>query len=304
VSAPPEPRKRRAWLAALLSLPLPGLGQLYNRQARLALALFAAGILLSGPGRWLIAAVPAAAVRTSAILVSCGIALLLFAVVHAAIRAWRAGAVPLAWFNRWFIYAGIFLLLTIWRGVVPLLPIASITSYSMPSGSMAPTLRVGDYFETRTHAFSDRLPERGELALFRTPSDPDVDFIHRIIGLPRDRIQMREGRLYLNGTLIERVPLSDTEAAPLVQFENSQLYRETLPGGTSYLIAEVSDNEGLDNTPEFVVPADHVFVLGDNRDRSNDSRAKRGFIPIAGLRDNPLFIFWSSDVSRIGKVLE
>ncbi len=306
MSVSTEPKKRRAWLAALLSLLLPGLGQLYNRQGWLALALMILALLLSVPARWLIAALPAeAVVPVSAGVWLVGLAYLLFAIVQAAIGAWRVKAVSLAWFNRWYIYIGLIAFVTIWQSVLDLVPAPSIDAYSSPSGSMIPTLMVGDQYHARTHAFDCRMPARGEIALFRTPAEPDVDFIHRIVGLPGDRIQLREGRLYLNGTLVERVPLSETEAAPLAQqFENLQLYRETLPGGASYLIAEVSDDERLDNTPELVVPLDHVFVLGDNRDRSNDSRGTHGFIPIAGLRDKPMFIFWSDDIARIGKLLE
>lgn len=301
-----EPKKRRPWLAALLSLLLPGLGQLYNRQVRLALALMILALLLSMPARWLIAAVPTeSVVPVAAILVVCGLAVPLLAIVQAAIRAKRMGAVHLAAFNRWFVYVGLVVLMMIWGYIAQLVPVSSIDSYSTPSGGMIPTLLVGERFETRTKAFSDRMPERGELAILQTPSEPDVDFVKRIIGLPGDRIQMREGRLYLNGMVVERVALSDEEAAPLLQdFANARAYREALPGGASYLISEISDNEQLDNTLEFVVPAEHVLVLGDNRDRSNDSRAGLGFIPISGLRDKPLFIFWSADKSRIGKVLE
>ena len=306
MSVSTEPKKRRAWLAALLSLLLPGLGQLYNRQVRLALVLMVLGFFLAMSARWTIAAAPTdLLVPVAAVILACGLAVPLFAIIQAAIGTRRAGSISLAWFNRWFVYVGLIVLVATWGFVAEMLPIPSITNYSIPSGSMVPTLLVGDYLEARTHAFDDRMPVRGEIAVFRTPAEPDVDFVSRIIGLPGDRIQLREGRLYLNAALVERVPLSETEAAPLAQQrENRQLYRETLPGGASYLIAEVSDNGRLDNTPEFVVPADHVFVLGDNRDGANDSRGTRGFIPIARLRDKPLFIYWSADKSRIGKMLE
>ena len=306
MSVSTEPKKRRAWLAALLSLLLPGLGQLYNRQVRLALILISLALFMSMPARWLIAAVPPdTVVAVAAIAILGGLALGLFAIVQAAIGARRAVAVQLAWFNRWFVYAGLIALITTWGYVAQLLPIPSIDSYGTPSGGMIPTLLVDERFQTRTKAFSGRLPERGELAILRPPSHPDVDFVKRIIGLPGDRIQMREGHLFLNGAMVERVALNHEEASPLLQgLANAHAYRERLPDGASYLISEISDNHQLDNTPEVVVPAEHVFVLGDNRDQSNDSRAGLGFIPISGLRDKPLFILWSADKSRIGKVLE
>jgi signal peptidase I len=306
MSTPTEPKKRRAWLAALLSLLLPGLGQLYNRQVRLALALITLYLLLLAPVLWLIAAVPAVAVvPLSAGLWLLALPCLLFAIVQAAIRAWRVKAVSLAWFNRWYIYIGLIVVVAIWQSLVELVPVPSIDAYNSPSGSMSPTLVEGDYYQTRTRAFVGRLPGRGEIAVFRPTSDPDVDFVKRIIGLPGDRIQLREGRLYINDVMVERVELSREEAASLPLYRpNDHIYRETLPDGASHLISEVSDTGQLDNTPEFIVPAEHVFVLGDNRDRSNDSRAGLGFIPLAGLHDKPLFIYWSADKSRIGKVLE
>ena len=306
MSAPPEPKKRRAWLAALLSLLLPGLGQLYNRQVQLALALIMLNLIVALPGKWLIAAVPAdLVVPVSAIVLLIALVYFLFAIVQAAIHAWRVKAVSLAWFNRWYLYIGLIAFLAIVQIVAELAPVPSIDAYNSPSGSMSPTLAEGDYCQTRTRAFAGRLPERGEIAVFRPTSDPDVDFVKRIIGLPGDRIQMREGRLYINDVIVERVELSREEAASLPQhYPDDRLYRETLPGGTSHLISEVSDTAYNDNTREFVVPAEHVFVLGDNRDRSNDSRATLGFIPLAGLHDKPLFIYWSADKSRIGKVVE
>jgi signal peptidase I len=306
MSASTEPRKRRAWLAALLSLLLPGLGQLYNRQARLALALMILIELVAVPGLWLIAAVPVnAIVPVYGIGLLVGLGIRLFAIVQAVIGARRAKAVFLARYNRWYIYIGAWVLAVVLQSVLELVPVSSIDAFSSPSGSMSPTLVEGDYYQTRTLAFVGRLPERGEIVVFRPTSDPDVDFVKRIIGLPGDRIQLREGRLYINDVMVERVELSHEEAASLPQpYPDDRVYREILPGGASHLISEVSDTGYNDNTPEFVVPSEHVFVLGDNRDRSNDSRAGLGFIPFAGLHDKPLFIYWSADKSRIGKMVE
>jgi signal peptidase I len=146
----------------------------------------------------------------------------------------------------------------------------------------------------------------GELALFRPPSEPEVDFVKRIVGLPGDRIQLRDGRLHLNGGLVERVPIGALEAAPLLEdFEQAKVYRETLPGGASYLITEFGDDRGLDNTAEFVVPADHVFVLGDNRNNSNDSRVW-GSVPVTSIKGRATGIWLTkrpgdgTSFSRIG----
>lgn len=304
--ASPQLKKRRAWLAALLSLPLPGLGQLYNRDPHLALPLMASALLIPIPSIWLIAALsPSIGVVATAVAVMAIVGLALFAIVQAAIGARRVDVVVLAWFNRWYIYAGLILLAAVWQDLAQLLPIPAIQGFSMPSGGSIPTLLVGDFFEARTNAFRNRLPERGELAVLTTPADPEVDFVKRVIGLPGDRVQMREGRLYLNGALIQRAALSDADAAPMLKdFPNAHAYREILPTGASYLILVIGDYEELENTPEFLVPPDHVFVLGDNRDRSNDSRTRLGFIPIALLHSKPLFIYWSGDLSRIGKVVE
>lgn len=306
MSASTEPKKRRAWLAALLSLLLPGLGQFYNRDTRSALFLMAAAILIPIPGLWMLAALPpGVAVVATALFFAIVAALTLYAIVQAAIGAIRQRTVLLAWFNRWHIYIGLIILLTVWQNFSPLLPIPRLAAYSMPSAGMTPTTIVWEYFAARSMAFADRLPDRGELAIVGVPHEPEVDFMKRVIGLPGDRIGFRDGRLYLNGALIERAPLAlDNADSLLGDLSEDKVYRETLSGSTSYLIAEMSDDSLMDNVPEIVVPAGHVFALGDNRDRSNDSRGGLGFIPISGLRDKPLFILWSSDLSRIGKVLE
>jgi hypothetical protein len=131
-------KRRRAWLAALLSLLLPGLGQLYNHHVRLALTFIVVALLASIPGRWLVAAVPSKAVAAvAAIVVSVGVINTLFAIIQAAIGAKRADAIAPAWFNRWYVYLGLFVLVAACQGVASLLPISNIASYSIPSPATA-----------------------------------------------------------------------------------------------------------------------------------------------------------------------
>jgi signal peptidase I len=174
--------------------------------------------------------------------------------------------------------------------------------FSIPTASMQSTLMIGDYFVASKWAwgfgkysfpvplpFNGRIlaigePQRGDVAVFHNISNED--YIKRIIGMPGDRIQMREGRLYINGTMVEREEIgtaTDTDSSMVTV--PVTVYRETLPNGVTHTIQEISDNQQLDNTPEYVVPAGHFFMMGDNRDRSADSRvlSQVGYVPIDAL---------------------
>jgi signal peptidase I len=156
---------------------------------------------------------------------------------------------------------------------------------------MIPTLLVGDYLFVSKTAYGyskfsfpggivpvegriwEGAPKRGDVVVFRPPGEPETDFIKRVIGLPGDRVQMRNGILNINGEPVQRqriedfVDPDDPLARPVPQ------YLETLPGGVTHPILEAEGDLGtLDNTPVYVVPPDHYFMMGDNRDRSNDSR--------------------------------
>lgn len=187
--------------------------------------------------------------------------------------------------------------------------------FKIPSGSMYPTLEVGDFlfvskytygysrhsFPFSFPSFSGRiwqsLPERGDVVVFKYPSDGKTDFIKRIIGLPGDKIQVKDGRLYINGEMINREAVGKyviREYTPFPQefFE----YNETLPNGKVHRIIEYSDEAGfVDNTPEFVVPDGHYFMMGDNRDNSNDSRKDVGMVPLDNIEGKARFLFYSHD---------
>ena len=187
--------------------------------------------------------------------------------------------------------------------------------FSIPSGSMKPTLLVGDYlfvskwsygysrysFPFGLGFFDGRIMgdiedvERGDVAVFRKPTDTDTDFIKRIVGLPGDRIQVQGGQLYINGERAKRERLGEREVVSIFG-RKSRLteFRETLPGGRQHLIYEESDTRPADNTREFVVPPGHFFAMGDNRDNSTDSRFREvGFIPFENLVGRADVLFFS-----------
>ena len=190
--------------------------------------------------------------------------------------------------------------------------------FNIPSGSMKPTLLVGDYlfvnkpsYGYSRHSFPfglapldgriwDKPPKRGDVIVFKLPTNPGVDYIKRLIGLPGETIQVRSGRLYINDKLVEREALGvredsgpDARAVPMYH------YLETLPGGAVHEIYEESDNDILDDTPPFVVPEGHYFMMGDNRDNSQDSRVPHvvGFVPYENLVGRADFLFFSTDGS-------
>jgi signal peptidase I len=174
--------------------------------------------------------------------------------------------------------------------------------FSIPTASMQSTLMIGDYFVANKYIwgygeysfpipvpFKGRImgrdPAPGDVAVFR-PVPQNEDYIKRVIGVPGDTIKMTEGRLYINGVMVERELIgTGTDTDSFGQTVPVSIYRETLPNGTSHIIQEISDNAPLDNTGEYVVPAGHFFMMGDNRDRSQDSRVLNmvGYVPAGNL---------------------
>jgi len=159
---------------------------------------------------------------------------------------------------------------------------------------------VGDCFFARRGYYLDHAPMRGDVALFVPPGRTSI-FIKRVIGIPGDTVELKEGRLWLNGTLVPSEAVTAPPESADAQMAGAQTYRETLPGGPSYLIYEMGDGEMLDTFGPFVVPADGYFVMGDNRDNSVDSRIPDfGAVPRSKFTDRPLIIYVSRTLSRLG----
>jgi signal peptidase I len=187
--------------------------------------------------------------------------------------------------------------------------------FNIPSSSMVPTLLIGDYlfvskysygYSSRSALFGllpveGRLfferPERGDVAVFKWPKDGKTDYIKRVVGLPGDTVQVRNGLLYINGVAVERRKLAAPMAEAYVTPPPSATdYVETFPNGRNHIIREEGDNFSLDDTPVFKVPPRHYFMMGDNRDNSQDSRAPGGgvgFVPEDYLVGRAKVIFFS-----------
>jgi signal peptidase I len=192
--------------------------------------------------------------------------------------------------------------------------------YYIPSGSMEPTLQIGDDVVTAKYAYGysryslpfalgpssdhrlmERLPARGDIAVFIPPSEPGRNLIKRVIGLPGDRIQMINGRLWING---QQLPTQPDGTAQMQNADGSYMavpkFIETLPNGVKHAILKWRDNGFMDNTAVYVVPKDHLFMMGDNRDNSLDSRVAVadggiGFIPVENLVGRSEVILGSVD---------
>jgi len=199
---------------------------------------------------------------------------------------------------------------------------AAYEPFNIPSGSMMPNLLIGDYlfvskfsygfsqhsFPLSAGPFSGRIfgrePRRGDVAVFKLPSDNETDYIKRIIGLPGDKIQLKRGRLFINNKIVPRKTISPfpMQISP-GRFVAVKRYVETLPNGREYETLQKDGDKGpLDNTPVYQVPIGHYFAMGDNRDNSLDSRVPNrqgiygvGYIPAENLVGRAEVLFFSTD---------
>jgi signal peptidase I len=189
-------------------------------------------------------------------------------------------------------------------------------SFNIPSGSMEGTLLIGDYLFVSKYrygyshyalpfsppVFSGRVfasePNRGDVVVFQLPSDDSISYIKRVIGLPGDQIQMIGGLLHINGVPVKRERVEDyvdDEGRYPIRVKR---WRETLPNGVSYDTLDRIENSEYDNTRPYIVPPGNFFMMGDNRDNSNDSRVSpanggAGYVPFENIIGRAGLIFFS-----------
>jgi signal peptidase I len=195
--------------------------------------------------------------------------------------------------------------------------------FYIPSSSMEPTLLVGDrifaskyVYGYSRHSFPfspnlfnkrffSKIPQRGDLVIFKTPADNRTDYIKRLIGLPNDTIQFISGNLHVNGKLITKKKVEQLQSIRCGKFIlETNTFMETLPNGVKHLVA-YKKKGSTQNTRVFKVPNNHYFFLGDNRDCSKDSRFLDdvGYVKHVNLVGEAKVIFFSNDTYK-GRFLE
>lgn len=272
-------KPRRPWVAVLLTLLVPGLGQLYAGEPKRAVMIYLGGNgLLIG---LLLAGVP----KTFPGFILFLLVLLagfLWVIWDAARIASQKKVYVPELYNRWYVYFAI----TLAAGFASqyLLTLSPVRAFQIPSGSMEPALLIGDHLYADMTRYRSAMPARGDVIVFASPEDPARINIGRVIGLPGEEIDIRNKTVYIDGQRL---------ADPWAHHQDLAIN----PSAYSQVIA-LRDDFGPSK-----IPTDAVFVLGDNRDNSYDSRFY-GPVPLSSLQGRLLYVYWAADRSRIGTSLK
>jgi signal peptidase I len=272
-------KRRYPIVAFLLSLVWPGLGQVYNGRPVRCLVFLAASLamnVISG----LAGALYTFWGLTVTVLASLGLHIV--TATDAALLSRKSREIRLGWYNRWYSYVGFVLVFAVLPSCFPDLTyrVLGVRTFRTPSADMEPTLKVGDCFMVRLHPYKHERPQRGDLVVFPYPEDRSTRFVKRLIGLGGEKLEIRNKQVF-----IDAKPLDE----PYKQHADPKVY----PG----------DGIPQDYFGPITIPEGSVFVMGDNRDNSHDSRFF-GSIPVADIDGKALYIYRTSDLSRIGARLQ
>jgi len=255
----------------IFSLATPGLGQVYNGQFKKGVSYLVGFALVYIVSSFLL-------VKFYGLILYLIILIgfFIFIVIDAVRGAKRMKEIELKPFNKWYIYLIIFLMSNV--AVIPLLGSAIrnniIQAYKIPSSAMEPTLLVGDCLITDRRIYRSQKPQTGDIIIFEFPKDPSKDFIKRVIGMEGEKVEIIENKIYINEKLLDD---------PWGHFTKGY--------------------HPLDTFGPVIVPKDSLFVLGDNRNNSEDSRYW-GFLDIKRVKGKALYLYWAKNKSRIGMELK
>lgn len=295
--------KRRWWLAGIFSFVIPGLGQIYNSEAIKGLVFYI--LIFIGNLAYYTSLdhyLENPTLLTRSIVLNFFLALCIMLLIYligiidairSAVKS-RSGR-KLKFYNSWSVYASILVVFCGFSYLMPNQPgtFDTIKAYKIPSGSMLPTIEIGDHLICNLIYYRSHNPQRGDIIVFKNPRDENKDYIKRIIGLPGDTVELRRHTLFVNGQ-----PVNEPYAV--------------------YIGSENGPGPPLRNYGPYFISDNEYFVMGDNRDNSNDSRYT-GTVERENIEGKAIFIYFSWDMkiplwniyarlasirfSRIGKVL-
>lgn len=294
----PAGRLPALW-AAVLSLFVPGLGQVYGRRLRAAVLFAAASIAIAASFVVLLETSDRATLTPLTLAVFLALALATLGLNSAAaVHAWRAvrrGLDPArpGWRHSTWTWGVVLVAISLGFELVP--DDLGWNAFTVPSSSMLPTLEVGDRFVTVGTDAALAALAPGDVAVFLLPRDRVTDYVKRLVAMPGQTVEMRHGRLWIDG---QEVPQQDLGAAG----PGIRRLRLTLPNGRSYVVLKSEAGGQLDDTPATTLGPGQLFFMGDNLDNSLDSRVPSAVGPVARelVVGRAAVIFWSRNHGRIG----
>jgi signal peptidase I len=292
-AAEPKPPRKAAVVASLVSGGVfAGCGLLLLGRPKRFVKWLAAGV---GSTTILLVAILVPAPRVAFVALALYLAVAIAAIVDTArVRPLPAKAPVSPWLLVVIAFALSFTTGKLMRGFV-------VETFQMPSGSMLPTLLIGDHFLVDKRHGS---VGRGDVVVLKYPPNPEIDYVKRVIAVGGDHVEMREGVLYVNGKELPQRELG--QPCPEVDYPDACSFREESDGGRTYQIVRAVGLKPF--APPTDVPPGHLYVVGDDRDNSNDSRAW-GTVPLANVKGRALFVGWSRKPDgdtrwdRLGKIV-
>jgi signal peptidase I len=265
-------KNRNPFWAGLFTIGTLGLGQLYNGKPVKAVVMYCLPfICLILNLLFPISAGFSFLVVFEALLLS----ILLFSIIDAVRDARKLKVTPLRPYNRWYVYIAILLIHAFL--IIPLqmkLFTHPSKAFRIPAGSMMPTIEIGDRLIADMRIYNKILPARGDIVVFKYPPDESILYVKRVIGLPGEKLEMIGRVVYINGHAMK------------------ESYTQYIDPGS------INEHFG-----PYSVPQDRYFVLGDNRDNSQDSRFW-GYVSQSKIIGQARYLYWANNKSRIGKRLE